>query len=66
MAIILTQYQGKILGPIAWVLGKVMNAIFVILNTIGIPNVGLCIFIFTVITNNNNARIFFSKVIQSS
>ena len=49
MAIILTQYQGKILGPIAWVLGKVMNVIFVILNTIGIPNVGLCIFIFTVI-----------------
>ncbi len=49
MAIILTHYQVRILGPIAWVLGKVMNAIFVILNTIGIPNVGLCIFIFTVI-----------------
>ncbi len=47
MSIVLTQYQGKILGPIAWVLGKVMNWIFTLLNMIGIPNVGLCIIIFT-------------------
>ncbi|MBR5116473.1 MAG: YidC/Oxa1 family membrane protein insertase [Lachnospiraceae bacterium] len=47
MAQILTQYQGKILGPIAWVLGKLMNGIFILLSTIGIPNVGLTIILFT-------------------
>ncbi len=47
MAQILTQYQGKILGPIAWILGKLMNGIFVLLSTIGIPNIGLTIILFT-------------------
>ena len=47
ISIVLTQYQGKILGPIAWILGKLMNGIYFLLNTIGIPNVGLCIIIFT-------------------
>ena len=47
MTIILTQYQGKILGPIAWLLGKLMNGIFFLLNAIGLPNVGLCIILFT-------------------
>ena len=49
MTIVLTQYQGAILGPIAKVLGMLMDGIFYVLNAIGIPNVGLCIFIFTAV-----------------
>lgn len=47
----LTQYQGKILGPFAWVLGKILNLIYVALSQIGIENVGLCIIIFTILVN---------------
>lgn len=47
--VLLTQSSGFIVGPIAWVLGKLMNAIFVVLNSIGIQNIGLCIIIFTII-----------------
>ena len=47
MNMILTQYQGKILGPIAWILGKLMNWIFILLNKIGLPNIGLTIILFT-------------------
>ena len=46
---LLTQDQGKILGPVAKLLGYILNIIFNILNTIGIPNVGLAIIIFTII-----------------
>ncbi len=49
MTIVLTQYQGAILGPIAKVQGMLMDGIFYVLNAIGIPNVGLCIFIFTAV-----------------
>lgn len=45
--IILTQYSGSIIGPVAKVLGYLMEGIFFILDTIGIPNVGLSIIIFT-------------------
>ncbi len=45
--IILTQYEGAILGPIAKVLGILMNAIFNFLYTIGLPNIGLSIILFT-------------------
>jgi len=45
----LTAYNGAILGPIAKVLGVIMNAIFVVLDKIGIPNVGLSIILFTII-----------------
>ncbi len=45
---IMTQYNGSILGPIAKILGMVMNFIFNILDKIGIPNVGLSIIIFTI------------------
>ncbi len=44
---VLSQYEGKILGPIAWILGKLMNGIYFLLDAIGIPNVGLSIIIFT-------------------
>ncbi len=47
----LTQYQGKILGPVAWVLGKILNWIYLGLSQIGIENAGLCIIIFTFIVN---------------
>ena len=33
--VLLTQYQGKIVGPVAWVLGHLMNGIFNVLNAIG-------------------------------
>lgn len=47
--IVLTKYDGFILGPIARVLGVLMEGIFNILNFIGIPNVGLSIIIFTIV-----------------
>ena len=47
--ILLTQYNGKILGPIAKLLGICLNWIFNLLNMIGIPNVGLAIIIFTIV-----------------
>ena len=47
--IILTEYNGMILGPVAKLLGYLMNGIFNILYKINIPNVGLSIFIFTVV-----------------
>lgn len=47
--ILLTQYNGSILGPIAKVLGVIINAIFNLLDKAGLPNIGLSIIIFTVI-----------------
>ena len=47
--VLLTQYQGKIVGPVAWLLGHLMNGIFNVLNAIGIPNIGLAIIIFTIV-----------------
>ena len=46
---LLTQYQGKIVGPIAWLLGHIMDWIFSALNALGIPNTVLAIFLFTLI-----------------
>ncbi|EOS72556.1 YidC/Oxa1 family membrane protein insertase [Lachnospiraceae bacterium 10-1] len=47
--IVLTQYDGFILGPIAKVLGYLMEGIFSILDLIGIPNIGLSIILFTIV-----------------
>ena len=47
--VLLTQYSGKIVGPVAWLLGHLMNGIFNVLNSIGIPNIGLAIIIFTIV-----------------
>lgn len=47
--IILTPDDGMIIGPIAKLLGKVMEGIFFILDKIGIPNVGLSIILFTIV-----------------
>ena len=49
--LLLTQYQGKILGPVAWVLGKILNGIYIALSQVGIENAGLCIIIFTFFVN---------------
>ncbi|MDD6038191.1 MAG: YidC/Oxa1 family membrane protein insertase [bacterium] len=47
--IIMTQYSGAILGPIAKVLGWIMNWVFVFLSNIGIENIGLAIILLTVL-----------------
>lgn len=47
--IVLTQYDGFILGPIAKILGYLMEGIFFVLDLIGIPNIGLSIILFTII-----------------
>ena len=36
--VLLTQYQGRIVGPVAWLLGHLMNGIFNVLNAIGKVN----------------------------
>lgn len=46
----LTQYNGKILGPIAKLLGYLMNGIYLGLDKLfHVQNIGLCIIVFTVI-----------------
>ena len=48
--IVLTQYSGKILGPIARFLGWIMNGIYTVLsNAFGIEIIGLSIIIFTML-----------------
>ena len=47
---ILTQYTGAFIGPVARLLGYVMNWIYMFLDSVfHIQNIGLCIIIFTVI-----------------
>ena len=47
--ILLTQDSGRIIGPIAKLLGYIMEAIFSLLDKIGIPNIGLAIILFTIV-----------------
>lgn len=48
--IILTQYSGKFIGPVAKLLGYVMDWIYIFLDSVfNIQNIGLCIIIFTLI-----------------
>lgn len=49
--ILLTQNTTPIIGQIAWLLGKIMNAIFYVIDFIGIPNIGLAIILFTIVVN---------------
>ena len=46
--LLLTAYGGSILGPIAKVLGWCMDKIYVLLASLGIENIALTIFIFTI------------------
>ena len=47
--LLLTAYDGSILGPIAKILGWLMNGIYEVMAAIGIENVGLAIIIFTIV-----------------
>lgn len=48
--IILTQYPGKIIGPIARLIGYIMNYLYMFLDKVfGIQNLGICIILFTFI-----------------
>ena len=47
--ILLTQNSGRIIGPIAKLLGYIMEGIFLLLDKIGIPNIGLAIILFTIV-----------------
>lgn len=48
--IVLTQYAGSILGPIAKLIGHIMNYLYLFLdNVFGIQNIGICIILFTII-----------------
>ena len=47
--IILTQNETFIIGPVAKLLGYIMEGIFFCLDKIGIPNIGLAIILFTVV-----------------
>ncbi len=49
--ILLTQNDTFILGPIAKVLGWIMEGIFNLLDAISIPNIGLTIILFTIVVN---------------
>ncbi len=51
MYVFLTQYNGAILGPIAKVLGYILQGIYAFFDMFGIHNTGLCIIIFTFIVN---------------
>ena len=50
-AILLSQNQVPIFKYIVWVLGKIMEGIFWVLDKIGIPNIGLAIILFTIVVN---------------
>lgn len=48
--VLLTQLTTPIIGQIAWILGKLMDGIYNVLNGLfGIQNIGLCIVVFTII-----------------
>ncbi len=49
--ILLTQDSGMIIGPVAKVLGWIMELIFNAIDSIGVPNIGLAIILFTVVVN---------------
>ena len=46
---LLTKSSAFIIGPIASLLGYIMNAIFMLQEKIGIANIGLCIILFTIV-----------------
>ena len=51
MNVILTTYQGAILGPIARVLGYILQALYALLANFGIGNTGICMILFTFLVN---------------
>ena len=51
LGVLLTQDSGMIIGPVAKILGFLMEGIFFVLDKVGIPNIGLAIILFTIIIN---------------
>ena len=51
MDVIVLTKVGGILGPFALIFGLIMNAIYEVLDLVGIPNVALTIILFTLIAN---------------
>lgn len=51
LGVLLTQDSGMIMGPIAKILGYLMEGIFFVLDKVGIPNIGLAIILFTIVIN---------------
>ena len=49
--ILLTQNSTPIFKYIVWILGKLMEGIFTVIDAVGIPNIGLAIILFTIIIN---------------
>ena len=50
LGLLATQDTGKLLGPIAKLLGIIMNAIFNLMDSLfGVQNIGLSIILFTVV-----------------
>lgn len=49
--ILLTQSDTFLIGPVAKLLGLIMNGIFYVIDLIGLPNVGLAIILFTIVVN---------------
>ena len=49
--IFLTQNSTFIIGQVAWLLGKIMEGIFKVIDAIGTPNIGLAIILFTIVVN---------------
>ena len=47
--ILLTQHSGKILGPIAKLLGVLLDLVYNVLSKIGIENIGFTIIVFTIV-----------------
>ena len=45
----LTQVSNPILAPFAWVMGKILNLIYLLVDKLGIPNIALCIILFTIV-----------------
>ncbi len=48
---VLTQDSTFIIGQVAWLLGKIMEGIFNVIDYIGVPNIGLAIILFTIVVN---------------
>ena len=48
---LLTQDSGIILGPVSKILGYLMEGIFIVIDKLGIPNIGLAIILFTILIN---------------
>ena len=46
---LLTKTSTFIIGPVATLLGYIMNAIFWVQSQIGIESIGLCIILFTIV-----------------